>query len=100
MQSPKPNAIRAFLRSHNLTGEAAARMAYLSGGQAVRKYTGGRTPHRMSGAVWFALHAHVLLTARQIAEIEAAMESGAKAAALPAPLGDALRKGLDTRNEE
>jgi hypothetical protein len=73
MPPPTPAAIRAVLRRHGLTGSQAARAAYLSGGQSVRKYTGGAAPHTMSGAVWFALHAHVMLPPETVAEIEAAM---------------------------
>lgn len=72
-ETPTPEAIRIFLKRHGITGSQGARMAYLSGGQAIRKYTGGGHPHRMSGAVWFALHAHVMLNAEQIREIEDAM---------------------------
>ena len=70
---PSPATIRAYLHQHGLTGAVAARRGYLSGGQAVRKYTGGAKPHRISGAVWFAWHAHQLLDAETIARIEAAM---------------------------
>ncbi len=78
MKSPTPAAIRAFLRRHKLSGSQAARMAYLSGGQAIRKYTGGANPHKISGAVWFALHAHLLLSPEIIAAIEAAMAADAE----------------------
>jgi hypothetical protein len=77
VKTPGPAAIRAFLARHGITGGRAARMAYLSGGQAVRKYTGGAHPHAMSGAVWFAMHAHIMLDAETIARIEAAMEADA-----------------------
>jgi len=76
---PSPAAVRAFLKAHELTGAEAARIGYLSGGQAVRKYTGGQQPHRMSGAVWFAWHAHQLLDADTIARIEAAMAASTQA---------------------
>jgi hypothetical protein len=61
------------LKAQGLTGAEAARRGYLSGGQAVRKYTGGASPHQISGAVWFAWHAHQILDAATIARIEAAM---------------------------
>ena len=75
--SPTPEAVHAFLRANHLTGAQAAQQAYLSGGQAVRKYTGGSAPHRVPGAVWFAWHAHALLDADTIARIEAAMAASA-----------------------
>lgn len=75
--SPTPEAVRALLRANHLTGAQAAQQAYLSGGQAVRKYTGGSAPHRVPGAVWFAWHAHALLDADTIARIEAAMAASA-----------------------
>ena len=70
---PTPAAVRAFLKAHGLTGAQAAEQAYLSGGQTVRKYTGGRDPHRVPGAVWFTWHAKHILTPEAIARIEAAM---------------------------
>lgn len=76
--TPTPAAIRAFLKTHGLTGAQAARNGYLSGGQVVRKYTAPTAPHRLSGAVWFAWHAHALLDAESIARIEAAMASSAQ----------------------
>lgn len=76
---PAPAAVRAFLKAHHLTGAQAAQQAYLSGGQAVRKYTGGSAPHRVPGAVWFVWHAHQLLDADTIARIEAAMAASAQA---------------------
>lgn len=75
--TPSPLAVRAFLKRHGLTGSQAARQGYLSGGQAVRKYTAPTNPHRVSGAVWFAWHAHQLLDAETIDRIEAAMEDDA-----------------------
>jgi len=75
---PSPASVRAFLKAHGLTGAAAARRGYLSGGQAVRKYTGGQQPHRVPGAVWFAWHAHQLLDAETLARIEAAMAASAR----------------------
>lgn len=74
---PAPSAIRAFLKAHGLTGATAARQGYLSGGQAVRKYTANNQPHRISGAVWFAWHAHQMLDEATIARIEAAMVADA-----------------------
>lgn len=76
---PTPAAVRRFLKAHGLTGSQAARQAYLSGGPAVRKYTNPNQPHRVSGAVWFAWHAHLLLDAAVIAQIEAAMAMSAEA---------------------
>lgn len=76
---PSPQAIRAFLKRHGLTGAIAAHQGYLSGGQAVRKYTAPTNPHRMSGAVWFAWHAHQMLDAATLARIEAAMVADAEA---------------------
>lgn len=76
--TPSPAAVRAFLKAHRLTGAQAAHQAYLSGGQAVRKYTGGSAPHRVPGAVWFAWHAHQMLDADTIARIEAAMAVNAQ----------------------
>lgn len=73
MITPTPDAIRAFLKAHGLTGATAARQGYLSGGQAVRKYTAQNQPHRLSGAVWFAWHAHQMLDEATIARIEVAM---------------------------
>lgn len=75
---PSPAAVRAFLQAHRLTGAAAARIGYLSGGQAVRKYTAATAPHRLSGAVWFAWHAHQLLDAETLARIETAMDASAR----------------------
>jgi hypothetical protein len=73
MITPTPAAIRAFLKANGLTGATAARQGYLSGGQAVRKYTAQNQPHRLSGAVWFAWHAHQMLDEATIARIEVAM---------------------------
>lgn len=70
---PTPDQVREFLRAHNLTGSAAASLAGLSSSAAIRKYTGGAQPHRMSYAVWFTLHAKMLLPPSAIAEIEARM---------------------------
>jgi len=82
---PTPDLIRAYLAREGLTGAEAARRGYLSGGQAVRKYTGGARPHRLSGAVWFAWHAHQCLDAETIARIEAAMAADATDTPCPAP---------------
>lgn len=71
--APTPEQVREFLRAHNLTGSAAAELAGLNSSAAVRKYTGGAQPHRMSYAVWFTLHTKMVLTKKQIDEIEAAM---------------------------
>lgn len=71
--APSAGAVQSFLRQHDITGSQAARMMYLSGSRQVRKYTGGESPRQMDGARWFCLHAHVLLSADQIAQIEAAM---------------------------
>lgn len=76
---PTAERVRSYLRRHGITGAEAARRGYLSGGQAVRKYTGGAKPHRISGAVWFAWHAHQMLDAETIARIEAAMAADAQA---------------------
>jgi hypothetical protein len=72
--APSTDAVRAYLKARGITGAEAARRGYLSGGQAVRKYTGGARPHQVSNAVWFAWHAHELLDAETVARIEAAME--------------------------
>lgn len=71
--APSAGAVHAFLQSREITGSRAARMMYLSGSRQVRKYTGGENPRQMDGARWFCLHAHVLLSADQIAQIETAM---------------------------
>jgi hypothetical protein len=73
--APPAGSVHAFLQRHALTGNQAARMMYLSGSRQVRKYTGGENPRQMDGARWFALHAHVILSPDQIAEIEAVMEA-------------------------
>lgn len=74
---PTPDQVRDFLRAHNLTGSAAADLAGLNSSAAIRKYTGGAQPHKVSYAVWFTLHAKMMLAPSQIEEIEAAMqESG------------------------
>lgn len=72
---PTPEQVREFLRTHNLTGSAAAELAGLNSSAAVRKYTGGAQPHRVSYAVWFAWHAKMILAPSQIAEIEEAMKN-------------------------
>ena len=82
-KTPTPAAMRAYLQRLGLTAEQAARRAYLSGGQVVRKYTGGAKPHRVSGAVWFALHAHEILDPETIARIERAMDRDAQEPAAP-----------------
>lgn len=74
---PTPAAVRAFFQAHGLTGAQAARQAYLSGGPAVRKYLSPSRPHRVSGAVWFAWHAHQILDPATLARIEAAMAASA-----------------------
>lgn len=71
--APSAGDVHAFLQRHDITGGQAARMMYLSGSRQVRKYTGGENPRQMDGARWFCLHAHVLLSADKIAQIEAAM---------------------------
>lgn len=71
--APSATAVHTFLQRHEITGSSAARMMYLSGSRQVRKYTGGANPRQMDAARWFCLHAHVLLSADQIAQIEAAM---------------------------
>jgi hypothetical protein len=78
MTTPTPAAIRAYFKRNGLTGSLAARQGYLSGGQAVRKYTATSQPHRLSGAVWFAWHAHQMLDEATIARIEAAMVADAQ----------------------
>ena len=72
--TPSADAVHAYLQQHDITGSQAARMMYLSGSRQVRKYTGGESPRQMDGARWFALHAHIMLTQEQIAEIESAMD--------------------------
>ena len=76
---PTVRALRAYLQRHGITGSAAARMMYLSDSRQVRKYTGGESPRQLDGARWFALHAHVMLTPEQLAEIHAAMAADATA---------------------
>ena len=71
--APSASAVHAYLQRHEITGNQAARMMYLSGARQVRKYTGGETPRQMDGARWFCLHAHTILSPEQIAEIEGAM---------------------------
>lgn len=75
---PTSTAVHAYLRSHNITGNQAARMMYLSDSRQVRKYTGGSNPRQMDGARWFCLHAHQMLPAETIAEIESAMNAAAE----------------------
>lgn len=72
--TPSAETVHAFLRRHDISGSKAARMMYLSGSNQVRKYTGGKSPRQMDAARWFCLHAHVLLSADQIADIESAMD--------------------------
>lgn len=74
MNAPSVAQIRAFVAENGLTGGRAAELAYLSGGQAFRKYTGGAKPHRMSGAIWFTLVAKTMLPESTIAEIERRMQ--------------------------
>jgi hypothetical protein len=74
---PTAQSVRAFLKRHGITGAKAARMMYLSDSRQVRKYTGGASPRQLDGARWFALHAHVMLTPEQLAEIHAAMDANA-----------------------
>lgn len=76
---PSADAVNNFLRKHEITGNQAARMMYLSGSRQVRKYTGGEKPRQMDGARWFALHAHMLLTPDQIKKIETAMSENLSA---------------------
>lgn len=78
MRTPTCADVRSFLAKYGITGTRAAQMAYLHGSSQVRKYTGGSKPHKMSGAIWFALHAHTLLSDEQIAEIEESMNSAAE----------------------
>lgn len=75
---PSAQGVRAFLKRHGITGSEAARMMYLSDSRQVRKYTGGESPRQIDGARWFALHAHVMLTPEQLAEIHAAMNANAR----------------------
>lgn len=77
---PSAAAVHAYLRREGITGAQAARMMYLSDSRQVRKYTGGESPRQLDGARWFAIHAHMMLTPAQIAEIEAAMAADAEAA--------------------
>lgn len=78
MTPPTPAAIRAFLKAHGLTGAEAAKIGFLPGGQAVRKYTAPTNPHRMPGAVWFSWHAHRLLDGNALASIYQAMDDSAE----------------------
>lgn len=89
---PTPAQVEAFLRRHALTAATAAAWAYLSGGQAVRKYTCGVRSHRLSGAIWFAWHARALLPPEDVARIEAAMQAGAsgRVGAEPEPEPDVI----------
>jgi hypothetical protein len=75
MTNHKPTAsqVRRFLRDNGLTGKQAAHQMYVSSDRAIRKYTQQIEPHQMDGSKWFCLHAHKLLSAEQIAEIEAAI---------------------------
>lgn len=75
---PTPAQVREFLRAHNLTGSVAAELAGLNDSSAIRKYTGGQKPHRMSYAIWFTLHAKILLPPSQVAMIEAEIEKRAE----------------------
>jgi hypothetical protein len=72
--SPTPERIRAVLKKHGLTGAKAAELMYLSGGNQVRKYTGGKAPRKMDLARWFTLHAKLILPPETIADIERAMD--------------------------
>lgn len=67
---PTPAQVREFLRTHNLTGSQAAELAGLNDSSAIRKYTGGKTPTRMSYAVWFTLHAKTSLSEADIDRID------------------------------
>lgn len=71
---PTPDQVREFLRAHGLTGSRAAALAGLSGSNKVRAYTGGERPAVVSYAVWFTLHAKLMLPPETVAEIEAAMQ--------------------------
>lgn len=68
---PTPDQVREFLRAHNLTGAQAAALAGLSGSNKIRAYTGGADPARMGYAVWFTLHAKMMLPPETVAAIEA-----------------------------
>ena len=70
---PTPDQVRDFLRANDLTGSVAAELGGISGGQMVRKYTGGAHPHKVSYALWFTWHAKMLLQPETIERIEAAM---------------------------
>jgi len=70
---PTSTAVHGFLRSNGITGSKAARMMYLTGSNQVRKYTGGRSPRQLDAARWFCLHAHLMLSAEQINQIEETM---------------------------
>jgi hypothetical protein len=74
-RTPSPAAIRAFARQNKITGAQAAELAGLHGGQNWRKYTGGKAPHKMSEAVWFMLHARLMLPYRELSRIHQAMEA-------------------------
>ncbi len=80
---PSAGNIRAFAQRHSLTGSALAKLLYLSGSRAARKYTESKNPHRMSRGLWFVLHAQQLLPASTIAEIEAAMKESMRLTAPP-----------------
>ena len=77
MSPPSSAAVKAFLEHHNLTGEVAAKLAYLSGSNAIRHYTNSNHPTSMSLSMWFTLHAKVMLDACTIARIESAMDADA-----------------------
>jgi ABC-type nitrate/sulfonate/bicarbonate transport system ATPase subunit len=72
-QPPTPEAIQAFLQRHGINKSEAARIAGLSGGKTIRRYTGGSAPHRISYAVLFTWAAHVVLTPEQFAAVDAAI---------------------------
>ncbi len=78
---PTAADVREFAKYHNLTGKELAKLGYLSGSRAVRKYTGGEKPHRMSRALWFTVHARLFLSASVVAEVEEEMEKSMQATA-------------------
>lgn len=71
---PTPESLKKLLAEHNLTGNAAAKMMYLSGGRQVRKLTSTKNPVNLSRARWFCLIAHLVLTKAEIERVENAME--------------------------
>lgn len=75
-RNPSPEQIRATREAVGLTQTAAARLVNAT----LRAWQGWEAPvedighRRMSYAVWFALHAKLILTPGQIEEIEKAMK--------------------------